>query len=142
LKQILIIVLFLLILCGCNSNNNDNDIPVIITSDIFEIEAEEYYVLFVKDDCAGCEKIKPVARNYHRSALIKTKLPKIYLVNVSDLANLEVIGEEDNLEGVTQLEDLKITRTPTLIVIKKGKIVEHYINATKVGGFFEEILAK
>ncbi|MDD3437674.1 MAG: hypothetical protein PHC64_11035 [Candidatus Gastranaerophilales bacterium] len=139
MKQILIIVLFLLILCGCNT---DSDIPVITQGDIFEIEAEEYYVLFVKDGCGGCEKIKPDAIKYHRSAFVKTKLPKIYLVNVSDPTNQGIIGKEDNLEGVTDLIDLKITRTPTLIVIKDGKIVAHYIDAKMVGGFFEEILAK
>jgi thioredoxin-related protein len=128
-----------LFFCGCESKTA---IPVITQDDIFEIEEKEYYILFVKDDCSGCEKIKPNAFKYHKQSLFSSGWPKIYQVNVSDPINKAIIGDQDLIDGATSISKLKITRTPTLIIIKDGTIIEHYINSGNVGNFFEEALTK
>ncbi|HHZ11683.1 MAG TPA: hypothetical protein GYA05_03100 [Acholeplasmataceae bacterium] len=141
MKRFIALLVLALVLFACD-NAKGSDIPKIPAQDIFAVEAEEYYILFVKDDCSGCEKIKPGAARYHRETLLKKNLPKIYLVDVGDEANKIVVGKEDILDGASSVDELRITRTPTLIVIKKGKVSAHYINSANVGGFFSEIMEK
>ncbi|MDD3999332.1 MAG: hypothetical protein PHX62_00350 [Bacilli bacterium] len=139
-KQI-IFILLLLILCGCKV---DVPIPVITQNELFEIGEEEYYILIEQDDCSGCEKVKPDASRYHQSTLVNSKLPKIYLLDISDPVNKDIISKDktDIIEGATSIEELKITRTPTLIIIKNQEVIGYYINSSNVGLFLEEILPK
>ena len=81
MKRFIALLVLALVLFACD-NAKGSDIPKIPAQDIFAVEAEEYYILFVKDDCSGCEKIKPGAARYHRETLLKKNLPKIYLVDV------------------------------------------------------------
>lgn len=139
MKKIILIILLAFIITGCKGNK---EIPEISAEDIFDIDSEEYYVLFVKDDCAGCERIKPVATKYHRDTFLRPSNPKLYIVNLTDPANKIIIGDEDILDGTSSIDELRLTRTPTLIIIKDGKVTEHHINSTEVGNFFDEAMKK
>lgn len=134
----LLLFLLVIFLAGCNANT-DSDIPVILAEKIFEIKAKEYFVLLVQDDCAGCKKAKPAALAYHRASLLKTELPKIYLVNMSGAANRIIVGErgEEVIDGISSISELRITQTPTLIVIKEGMVSEHYIKTSEVMDFLD-----
>jgi len=58
---------------------------------------------------------------------------------MSGAANRIIVGErgEEVIDGISSISELRITQTPTLIVIKEGMVSEHYIKTSEVMDFLD-----
>lgn len=121
--------------------------------EIFDQTEETYLVLFIKDDCPYCEKIKNKVLSF--MAIDKDK-NKLYVVNLKKDGLRSTIlrsyqglnGQSDDgdiyVDGVEKWDDLYISGTPTLIKVNTAdnKKYSRYleIGATKVVNMFNKIL--
>lgn len=116
----LFILVFIFVLSGCSSKPK-----TIEARKIFAQDESVYYVYFYKKDCPACENTKP--KLYEYIDFTKSKKgalsPRVYQVNVLSLPNLKA-GEnwEEEIIGISNVLDLTIGSTPTLILIEDRKV--------------------
>lgn len=101
-------------------------------TDIFNQSEEEYFVYFMKDNCQYCEKIKSDVLQYIYMSNTKeyTNMKKIYIVNLNTenekskiLRSYQGEGGQGSdgytfVEGLTSIDDMYVSATPTLIEVK------------------------
>ena len=105
----------------------------ILDTEIFSQPEEEYFIYFMKDSCQYCEMIKENVLQYIYMSNTKdhTNMRKLYIVNLNKdgvksklLRSYQGEGGQggDNhmfIDGLTNIDDMYISATPTLIEIKK-----------------------
>lgn len=107
--------------------------------DIFNYSNDTLYVVFSRDGCSGCEKVKPdlIAFNvfmnqYNGSA------GKLLFVDYKAPDYESSKGEEKNLVGIDSYEKLinnAQISTPTIAIIKNGVITSYYSGANDLSAF-------
>lgn len=138
-NKLLIIVLSLLMiaLTGCKKKMpNEIEVPTIL-----EQQEDEYYVYFYKNRCPYCEGCEETIINYINKGELK--------LYTCDLTKDKIIKKENEGEdiyfvnGVTEYQNLRIPKVPTLIKIKTIENVKtaEYITSgkTKVVNYVLEL---
>ncbi len=127
MKKILYILLLIIVLsfCGCSKT----ELKYINIDEMFAMEEESYYIYFEKDDCPYCEATLATIKDYvNKQSENKNYIP-LYICNLSLDENKYLFRKDPSLsgqgndgktavDGATVYEDIYISSTPTLIVIK------------------------
>ena len=127
------LIIFLLVcsFLSCKSNETSNSIPIIKQEEMFEILKERYYVLIYLNGCLACRDCK------HRINKMDEDLKEdFYYLDLELNKELSSSYFVSNI-GVTSYKDLKIKKTPTLLVIEKGSIKEEYIKQDSIFVFLD-----
>lgn len=90
-----------------------------------------YYVYFYGENCSHCNSIKKTVFTYMEDNNEDGKLPTLYLYKVTGKENF-VSSDGTNLVGVSKYEDLKLTGTPTLILVTDGVVQSAYQSASEI----------
>lgn len=108
---------------------------------IFEQSDYIYYVVIYKNDCPACEELEPIVCEYIDN-YGKSNIYKVYLLNCETckdsivefdengnvVTNLYVSKNGDE-NGNNKLKDLRISSTPTMLMIQDSKVVSAQIGA-------------
>ena len=94
-----------------------------------------YYVYFYGEKCSHCNSIKKTVFTYMEDNNENGKMPTLYLFKVTGKEHF-VSSDGDNLVGVENYLDLKLTGTPTLILVTDGVVKSAYQSASEI----EELL--
>lgn len=126
------------ILSACNSSNMSG-IKNLTQQQIYTQKEDRYYVFFYRENCSGCEEVKPYVLKYVKQAKKNSKARKIYGFNLSDEKNKLIYrtnpdkehgqGSYINSSGETvkgiffvdevqKWDDLYIGTTPSLISVR------------------------
>ena len=124
--RIILITIISFILAGCNQEEiiYITEIENIKIDDIYNMEEDEYYIFFYKNDCIYCDEVKPYINEYVK---LEEKTA-IYGVTYSDKDNLLIArkytgigGQGKNneyfVDGVANYFDLYVPKVPSLIKI-------------------------
>lgn len=138
MKKILIIFLYIIvfIISSCSQPKLEN----INIDELYNINEETYFVFFYKDDCSACEATLPTIKEYIKK-IKKGNLIPLYLCNLSlennsylFRADPKLNGQGNNgktlIDGAISYDELYISSTPTLIIIKTEQIKVSYFIAS------------
>ena len=101
--------------------------------DVFNQKESKYLIYFMKDGCSYCDKIKQEVNEYIylQSKEEYNKSLKLYVVNLKTKDYTSDIHKpkgytDDNIDGVTDVNELYVSSTPTLIEVenKKATLIE------------------
>lgn len=141
-KSLLVLMFsFLIILpVGCHKNNNDDDpnkiskygeMETIYYKEILNKTSSKYFVFIMGNTCVACEELESDICSY---ATLAKKYPTsyfpIYCLNSSDTSNNGDLIAKDgddsyaNFQGTNDYEKIKISTTPGLLVIEKGRVTK------------------
>ena len=130
-----LMIFALLIAVGC-SNNSDNNTD--LNNDYFaqyeyvklnygsllnmqkEDEVSGYYVYFYSNECHFCETIKDEVLSYLDNNINGVRL---YLFEINSKNAALLYDGSENMLGVSNVQDLKILGTPTIIYVENNMIV-------------------
>lgn len=122
------LIIGLFTLTGCGTTPTD-----IAVSEALSQEPYSYYVYFSKDDCPACNAIKSDIRDYASFVKKNVDARPIYEVNLSKDENKfafnypDIPNPQDNwkvhLLSITQANEIRIASTPSLVLVREGKII-------------------
>lgn len=127
------LIVFLLIcsFLSCKSDETSNSIPIIKQEEMFEIIKEKYYILIYLNGCLACRDCK------HRINKMDENLKEdFYYLDLELNKELSSSYFVSNI-GVTSYKDLKIKKTPTLLVIDNSSVKEEYIKQDSIFVFLD-----
>lgn len=131
--------LFTLFVLNKDTKVKNDDVETVISLDTtivgrsLSMPEDNYYVIFYdpKNEEVN-EKFSQIIRNYTYST--DDDHTKLYSVDMSSSFNKKYVGEKSNVNP-SKVSDISIKGT-TLMVVKKGKVVEYIEDETKI----EELL--
>ena len=133
-KRVVVVTLLFLLVCSflsCKSNETSNSIPIIKQEEMFEILKEKYYVLIYLNGCLACRDCK------HRiNKMDKDLKEDFYYLDLELNKELSSSYFVSNIPQTTY-KDLKIKKTPTLLVIENGSVKEEYIKQDSIFVFLD-----
>lgn len=136
----LFILVLIFVLTGCSSKSK-----TIAANKIFAQDESVYFVYFYKKDCPACENVKPKLYEYIDFAKSKNGAfaPKVYQVNVYSLPNLKADeGWEEKIIGTSNVLELTIGSTPTLILIKEKRVSQVLVGMNAITNEFASYMDK
>lgn len=96
-----------------------SDLDHIRYEEIFDQNHDEYIVYYYSPFCGTCTQIKPDILRYAE----KGNLP-FYVINKEVDNNEDMVSPVENAIGTTIYSELKVTSTPTVLLIKDGVVTE------------------
>lgn len=99
--------------------------------EIFNQKIQEYHVLFYLDECMSCSTLI----DYIKSSKIYQKVD-IFYINLKGLDEKIISCQQNNI-GVTNYLDLRINKSPTLLVIDKEKVINQIEGLTPIHLYLE-----
>ena len=99
--------------------------------EIFNQKIKDYNVLFYLDECMSCSTLI----DYIKSSKIHQKVD-IFYINLKGLDEKIISCQQNNI-GVTNYLDLRINKSPTLLVIDKEKVINQIEGLTPIHLYLE-----
>ena len=144
-KQFLLFGLILLLVLftpGCKYNHKGQT-PATSLDTMEHIDYREmldqkertYYIFIHRNDCQVCARLEPEIVNYYNTGDLR-----VYSIDTSEERNQGIKGKcltTANCRNTIPIDtkdynDIKIVTSPTLIKVKRGRVVEYFDEATKI----------
>lgn len=125
-----------LILVSCSANDVEElqlvypEEKQISWNDSLSIQSLDYFLYFYSYGCGYCNKLKGPFLQYYYS-----HDTEIYFVNTED--RMVIHSTTDGLLGVSDINNLFILGTPTLLEIKNNIVSEIYSGIHAIEGFIQ-----
>ena len=115
------------------SNSNSNKVVnvrkenTIKYSEIDKIKEDSYYLFFDKED----DELNNTYDTYINSLAYNNNTAKFYYIDLSDKANKDLLGDEEELD---KLSEIKVKDT-TLLLVTDGEIKSKYVGQSEVSNY-------
>lgn len=121
---------------GINTN-----LPTMSKEQLFEKEGA-FLVLFSKKDCYACESIMvDVFQYFDKASSVNDSSLLIYQIKYEDNNNSSLFGPNENVLGVTSLEELEIPSFPTLLLIENSTVKEYYHGSSSIIDYLRTLIS-
>lgn len=121
---------------GINTN-----LPTISKEQLFEKEGA-FLILFSKKDCYACESIMvDVFQYFDKASSVNASSLLIYQIKYEDNNNSSLFGPNENVLGVTSLEELEIPSFPTLLLIENNAVKEYYHGSSSIIDYLRTLIS-
>lgn len=129
---IFIIIFCLTIIPSCKKKEfSYSSLNQVTYETLLSQDARQYIVIAWQVDCSNCEKLKDTVEEYYKYAKKnKKEAYPIFGLNVNLQENKDmVLPESDSpypvgMIGATDYTKIKVKTTPTILIIKNGRLLE------------------
>lgn len=131
-KVIVLLIIFINIIFifpSCKKIKKIDDIDKINYVDILNQKGSnegKYYVLIYSADCKYCQELEPYVIEYCNSIKASNDNPPLYILNVDDQGNAQIMIESDELYhdfvGTSNYQDIRFSHKPGLLEVTNQEV--------------------